>query len=146
TIASGLTNFNLPVFILASIATRGARFFIVAGLLRFYGPPIRAFIERRLALVTSAFLVLLVGGFPCVRYAGYHPRARRVVPSSMATMTRSSSAARRLATLVVIAGLAPLAVAFASQYWGGPQPCVLCWYQRYPSMAIAALGIVGMLV
>jgi membrane protein YqaA with SNARE-associated domain len=68
TIASGLTSFNLPVFILASIVTRGARFFIVAGLLRFYGPPIRDFIERRLTLVTSAFLLLLVGGFLFVRY------------------------------------------------------------------------------
>jgi len=68
TIASGLTGFNFPVFILASIATRGARFFIVAALLRFYGPPIRDFIERRLTLVTTAFLVLLVGGFLFVRY------------------------------------------------------------------------------
>src|SRR5215510_8699188 len=68
TIASGLSGFNLPVFILASIATRGARFFIVAGLLRFYGEPIRDFIERRLTLVTTAFLLLLVGGFLFVRY------------------------------------------------------------------------------
>ena len=68
TIASGLSGFNLPVFILASIATRGARFFIVAALLRFYGPPIRHFIERRLTLVTSAFVVVLVGGFLVMRY------------------------------------------------------------------------------
>jgi len=68
TIASGVAAYNLPVFILASIATRGVRFFLVAALLRFYGPPIRDFIERRLTLVTTAFLLLLVGGFLFVRY------------------------------------------------------------------------------
>ena len=54
--------------ILASILTRGARFFIVAALLRSYGPSIRAFIERRLTLVTSAFAGLVVLGFLSLRY------------------------------------------------------------------------------
>src|SRR5215217_2542141 len=40
-IASGLAQFNLGVFIAASIATRGARFFLVAALLRSFGAPIR---------------------------------------------------------------------------------------------------------
>jgi disulfide bond formation protein DsbB len=53
---------------------------------------------------------------------------------------------RRLPLLVVIASLASLAVAFASQYWGGLQPCVLCIYQRYPYGVAAALGVVGILV
>jgi disulfide bond formation protein DsbB len=53
---------------------------------------------------------------------------------------------RRLPSLVLIASLASLAVAFASQYWGGLQPCVLCIYQRYPYGVAAALGIVGILV
>src|SRR5215475_11948750 len=57
----------------------------------------------------------------------------------------TSAPDRRIPTLVVIASLAPLAIAFASQYWGGLQPCVLCWYQRYPYMAVAALGIIGMI-
>ena len=68
TIASGLAGFSIPKFLVASIITRGARFFIIAALLRFYGPPIRDFIERRLTLVTTAFLLLLVGGFLFVRY------------------------------------------------------------------------------
>jgi hypothetical protein len=41
----------------------------VAALLWWIGPPVRAFIERRLGLVTSAFCVLLLGGFVVVRYA-----------------------------------------------------------------------------
>jgi membrane protein YqaA with SNARE-associated domain len=68
TIASGMAHFNLLVFTLASIVTRGARFYLVAALLRWYGPPIRDFIEARLTLVTSAFAGLIVLGFLSIRY------------------------------------------------------------------------------
>lgn len=68
TIASGAAAFDIWVFIAASIATRAVRFFMVAALLYWFGEPIRAFIERRLTLVTTAFVVLLVGGFVVVRY------------------------------------------------------------------------------
>jgi len=69
TIASGATGLNLVVFVLASIVARGLRFFIVAGLLYWLGPPIRAFIERRLGFVFTVFVVLLVGGFVVAKYA-----------------------------------------------------------------------------
>ena len=68
TIASGAAAFNFWVFIAASIVTRAARFFLVAALLYWLGEPIRDFIERRLTLVTTAFVVALVGGFVVVRY------------------------------------------------------------------------------
>jgi membrane protein YqaA with SNARE-associated domain len=68
TIASGAAAFDFWVFVAASIATRGARFFIVAALLKYFGPPIRDFVERRLTLVTTIFMVGLVGGFVAVRY------------------------------------------------------------------------------
>ncbi|MBL8708577.1 MAG: DedA family protein [Rhodospirillaceae bacterium] len=68
TIASGMAGFDLKVFIAASIATRGARFFLVAGLLYYFGAPVRAFIERRLTLVTTLFVVALIGGFVALRY------------------------------------------------------------------------------
>jgi membrane protein YqaA with SNARE-associated domain len=68
TIASGMAHFSLPVFILASILTRGLRFFMVAGLLRWYGAPIRDFIEARLTLVTTGFAALIVLGFLSIRY------------------------------------------------------------------------------
>lgn len=60
-------------------------------------------------------------------------------------MTFQTPADRRLPLLVTLAGLASLAIAFASQYWGGLQPCVLCWYQRYPYMAVVVLGILGVI-
>jgi membrane protein YqaA with SNARE-associated domain len=68
TIASGAAAFDFWVFLAASIVTRGARFFLVAGLLYWLGEPIREFIERRLTLVMTTFLVALVGGFVVVRY------------------------------------------------------------------------------
>ena len=68
TIAAGVGKMDLLAFIGASIVARAMRFYLVAGLLYFFGEPIRSFIEERLALVTTAFLVLLVGGFVAVRY------------------------------------------------------------------------------
>ncbi len=68
TIASGATGLSLPIFIVASILSRGLRFFVVAGLLYWAGPPIRNFIERRLGLVFTVFVVLLLGGFVVARY------------------------------------------------------------------------------
>ena len=68
TIASGLAQFDLTVFVLASIATRGARFFLVAALLRAYGEPIRHFIEKYLTWVTTGFVLLIVGGVIATRY------------------------------------------------------------------------------
>lgn len=68
TIASGATGLSLPVFILSSLLARALRFFLVAGLLWRFGPPIRDFIEERLGLVFTAFCVLLVGGFAMLRY------------------------------------------------------------------------------
>jgi membrane protein YqaA with SNARE-associated domain len=68
TIASGATELNIMVFMVASILARGLRFFVVAGLLYWIGQPIRGFIERRLGLVTTVFAVLLVGGFVAIKY------------------------------------------------------------------------------
>ncbi|WP_050931322.1 YqaA family protein [Aestuariivita boseongensis] len=63
TIMSGWTGMPLGTFIATSILARGLRFFIVAGLLWKYGAPIRDFIERRLGLMFTLFIFLLVGGF-----------------------------------------------------------------------------------
>ena len=67
TIMSGWTGMPLGVFITTSIIARGLRFFAVAGLLYYFGEPIRTFIEKRLGLMFTAFLVLLFGGFLALR-------------------------------------------------------------------------------
>ncbi len=68
TILSGATSLSLPVFIVASILARGLRFFVVAALLWKFGAPIRDFIERRLGLMFTLFVVILLGGFALVKY------------------------------------------------------------------------------
>jgi membrane protein YqaA with SNARE-associated domain len=68
TIASGAAQFSFPIFMAASIVTRGARFFLLALLLRRFGPPIRDFIERRLTLVTTGAAAGIVVGFLALRY------------------------------------------------------------------------------
>lgn len=70
TILSGSTGLNIWVFTFASIVARGLRFFIVAGLLWKFGAPIRDFIERRLGLMFTLFIVLLVGGFVLLKVMG----------------------------------------------------------------------------
>ncbi|HEX3994665.1 MAG TPA: YqaA family protein [Acetobacteraceae bacterium] len=67
TIASGAAKFDFWLFMAASLVTRGARFFIVATLLHFWGERVRDFIERRLTLVTSGVAVAIVGGFVALR-------------------------------------------------------------------------------
>jgi membrane protein YqaA with SNARE-associated domain len=68
TIASGAAHFNFPVFLAASVATRGARFFLLALVLRLFGEPIRDFVEKRLVLVTTAVVALCLAGFALLRY------------------------------------------------------------------------------
>jgi membrane protein YqaA with SNARE-associated domain len=68
TIASGAAQFSFLVFVVASVVTRGARFFLLAFLLRRFGPPIRDFIERRLTLVTTGAAAGIVVGFVALRY------------------------------------------------------------------------------
>ena len=69
TIASGVARFDLAVFAVASLATRGARFYLVAVLLRRFGAPIRDFVERYLTLVTTGLVLIIIGGFVLARYA-----------------------------------------------------------------------------
>jgi len=69
TIASGFAGYDFLTFVVLSMITRGARFFLEAELLRIYGEPIRDFVENRLTLVTTALLAVIVGGFLIARYA-----------------------------------------------------------------------------
>ena len=67
TIAAGAAGFSFPLFMAASLVTRGARFFFVAALLRYFGERVREFIERRLTLVTSLVALGVVLGFVVLR-------------------------------------------------------------------------------
>jgi membrane protein YqaA with SNARE-associated domain len=67
TIASGVTGLDLMTFGIASVFGRGMRFFMVAALLWYVGPPVRRFIEANLGWLTIAFFALLFGGFLAVK-------------------------------------------------------------------------------
>ncbi|MBB4264734.1 YqaA family protein [Roseospira visakhapatnamensis] len=67
TIASGVTALDPWVFGIASVLSRGVRFFLVAALLWKWGDPMRAVIERRLGLLVTLGFVLLVGGFAALK-------------------------------------------------------------------------------
>jgi membrane protein DedA with SNARE-associated domain len=63
TIAAGMFQINFGVFVLASLFSRSARFFIVGGLIYVFGPRIQRFIDRYFNVLAVAFTVLLIGSF-----------------------------------------------------------------------------------
>jgi membrane protein YqaA with SNARE-associated domain len=63
TIMSGAMDYDLTAFVLLSLITRGARFFLLAGLTNRFGDKARSFIEDHLGLVALSFVVVLVIGF-----------------------------------------------------------------------------------
>ena len=67
TIASGLFKLNFIIFILCSILSRGARFYLVAGLLYFFGEKIKIFIDKYFNILTILFFVLLIGSILIIK-------------------------------------------------------------------------------
>ena len=63
TITSGLLGYNFPLFVALSVVTRGARFFLVAGVLTWFGDPVRKALEHNFAAVVGASVALIVAGF-----------------------------------------------------------------------------------
>ncbi|MFI3288264.1 MAG: YqaA family protein [Rikenellaceae bacterium] len=68
TITAGVFEINFALFCVASIISRGARFFLIAWLIKRFGPSIKAFIDKYFNLVAIAFTVLLVGCFVLISY------------------------------------------------------------------------------
>ena len=67
TIAAGLAQFSFPVFLAASVVTRGGRFFLEAWILRRWGPAMLAMVEKRLAMWSIIGIVVLVGAVVAVK-------------------------------------------------------------------------------
>ena len=66
TITSGFAGFNIGLFIILSLITRGARFFLIAFLLNRYGTQARSIIEKRLGLWAAISAAVIVVGFVIV--------------------------------------------------------------------------------
>ena len=74
TIAAGVFHeaVSLGTLVGASIVGRGGRFFLVAGAIFFFGPPVKRLLDRYLELFTVLFLVLLIGSFFAIKWLMPH--------------------------------------------------------------------------
>jgi membrane protein YqaA with SNARE-associated domain len=68
TILAGVAHISFPIFVLASVVSRGGRFFLEAVLLRFFGEKAKGVLETKFEWITIGGTVLLVGGFLCIKY------------------------------------------------------------------------------
>jgi len=68
TISSGLTHLSFPLFVIGSTISRGLRFLIVCGLIYWFGPTIKTFIEKHLGWLTLLAGIMLVGGFIAIKF------------------------------------------------------------------------------
>lgn len=68
TIASGSLYFSFLLFVIASILSRGARFFLVATLMLFFGERAKRFIDKYFDWLALAFGILIIAGFLAIKY------------------------------------------------------------------------------
>lgn len=68
TIAAGAFQINFTTLVLASVLSRSARFFLVAGLIYLFGPRVKSFIDKYFDWLTLAFIILLILGFMAIKY------------------------------------------------------------------------------
>ena len=74
TISAGVFYINFFRFVITSILSRGARFFMVGGLIYVFGEPIKGFIDKYFNILSILFMVLLVGGFYAVKHLSFKKR------------------------------------------------------------------------
>ncbi len=67
TVSAGAFNINILMFVIASVISRGTRFFLVAFLIWKFGPQIKSFIDKYFNSLAVAFTVLLIGGFVVIK-------------------------------------------------------------------------------
>ncbi|MDP2644640.1 MAG: YqaA family protein [Desulfobacterales bacterium] len=68
TITAGAFNINFTVFVVASVLSRSARFFLLGGLIYIFGPQIQSFIDKYFNILAVIFTVFLIAGFFLIRY------------------------------------------------------------------------------
>ena len=86
TITAGFVEMNLVTFTLASIVGRGLIFMTVGILFRVFGRPIQSFIDKYLGLVTTAFVLLVVGGVLALTLVGHGDEGDPADPCAQATI------------------------------------------------------------
>jgi membrane protein YqaA with SNARE-associated domain len=68
TIAAGATQMPSVPFIIISSLGKASRFFLVGGLIYFFGPKVKLYIDKYFDKLSIAFLTLLIGGFILIKY------------------------------------------------------------------------------
>lgn len=70
TIAAGVFHeqVSLGTLVGASAIGRSGRFFLVAGSIYFFGPPVKRLLDKYLEIFTVIFMVLLIGSFVLIKY------------------------------------------------------------------------------
>ncbi len=68
TVFSGVMHYSLPLLIVASVLGRGFRFYVVAAIIRIFGPTVKPFIEKHLEWCFVLGTALLIGGFIGIKY------------------------------------------------------------------------------
>lgn len=68
TITAGAFKLNFFTFMLVSLVSRSARFFLVAAFIYKFGAPVKAYIDRYFNILSIVFMVLLIAGFVAVKY------------------------------------------------------------------------------
>jgi len=69
TIAAGVCKIGFIVFLVSSVSGRGLRFFLVGGLIKVFGEPVKKFINKYFNLLTILFTILLIAGFLILKFA-----------------------------------------------------------------------------
>ena len=67
TIASGVFNLNIFLFVIVAIIARGLRFYLIATLLFIFGNTIKNLIDKYFNLLVSLFFILLIGSILIIK-------------------------------------------------------------------------------
>ena len=68
TITAGAFNISFPLFFIASLVSRSARFFLISILIFKFGESIRYFIEKYFNILSILLIILLIGGYILIQY------------------------------------------------------------------------------
>lgn len=90
-ISAGAFGLDFKRFVLASIAGRGGRFFLVGLVIMVFGEPVKAFLDTYFELAVIAFAVLFIGGFYAINVLSRRAAGRQVMASLSETGNPSTS-------------------------------------------------------
>ena len=68
TIASGVFNLNILLFIITAVVARGLRFYLIAGLLFVFGEKIKVLIDKYFNILAILFFILLIGSVLLIKF------------------------------------------------------------------------------